>query len=171
MTMHWAQIPVGIQLAGGRPMSKSFPPTFNEVIDRTVEEYLDTVGAAGFDKCQVEMRILSTPEFRRIHDIQIQYLEDIDLETPIFDYMRKRVYCDLNEHVGPDGKRDLIEVLAGRANGDRFTWHRLEGISTQKLLTILKTLIDDEAQRPVQGNMARIARTTSLIQQRQEVET
>jgi hypothetical protein len=171
MTPHWAQIPVGIQLARGRPMSKSFPPSFNEVIDRTVEEFLESVGAAGFDKCRVEMRILATPEFRRIHDIQVQYLEDIDLETPILDYMRKRVYTDLNAHVGPDGKRDLIEVLAARANGDRFTWHRLEDITTRKLLTILKTLIDDEAQRPVQGNMARIARTTSLIQQRQEVET
>lgn len=151
-------------------MSKSSPPSFNEVIDRTVAAYVESVGAAGFDKCQVEMRILATPEFRRIHEIQVQYLEDIDLETPIFDYMRKRVYSLLNEHVGLDGQRDLIEVLAGRADGDRFTWHRLDGITTRSLQTILQSLIADEAQRPVQGNMARIVRLTSVIQQRQEGE-
>ena len=148
----------------------SFPPSFNGVIDRVVDAYLDSIGALGFDKCQIERQILATPEFRRIHEIQVQYLEDIDLETPIIDYMRKRVYSNLNEHVGPDGGKDLIEVLARRPDGDRFTWYRLNGISTPKLLAFLTTLIDDEAQRPVQGNMARIARLTSLIQQRQEIE-
>lgn len=147
-----------------------FPPSCNEVIDRTVEEFLTSVGTAGFDKCEIERRILATPEFRRIHAIQVQYLEDIDLETPIIDYMRKRVYSVLNDHVGPDGEIDLIEVLTGRTQGDRFTWHREDGISTRKLLAILKTLIDDEAHRPVQGNTARIARLTSLIQRRQERE-
>lgn len=151
--------------------STSFPPSFNEVIDRTVEEFLDSVGATAFDKCQIERRILATPEFRRIHDIQVQYLEDIDLETPIIDYIRKRVYCDLNEHVGSDGKKDLIEVLTCRTQGDRFTWYRQDCISTRKLLAILKALIEDEEQRPVQGNMARIARLRSLIQQRQESES
>ncbi len=148
--------------------SRSSPPPFNDVIDRTVEDFLNSIGAAGFDKCQIEKRILGTPEFRRIHDIQMQYLEDIDLETPIIDYARNRVYCALNEHVGPDGEMDLIEILAGRTDGDRFTWYRLDGISTAALLTILKTLIEDEAQRPVQGNAARIARLTCLIEQRQE---
>jgi hypothetical protein len=150
--------------------STSLPPSFNEVIDRTVEEYLDTIGATGFDQCQIEMRILSTPEFRRIHAIQVQYLEDIDLETPVIDYMRKRVYSDLNEHVGPDGTKDLIEVLATRTEGNRFAWYRLDGITTPELLTFLKALIEDEAQRPVRGNTARISRLTSLIQQRQEGE-
>ena len=98
----------------------------------------------------------------------MQYLEDIDLETPIIDYVRKRVYSDLNEHVGPDGEMDLIEILAGSTDGDRFTWYRLDGISTAALLMILKTLIEDESQRPVQGNAARIARLTCLIEQRHE---
>jgi hypothetical protein len=150
--------------------STSLPASFNEVIDRTVEEYLDAVGAARFDLCHIELRILATPEFRRVHDIQVQYLEDIDIETPVIDYMRKRVYSDLNEHVGPDGTKDLIEVLAGRAEGNRFTWYRLDGITTPQLLTFLKALIEDEAQRPVQGNVARIARLASLIQERQEGE-
>jgi hypothetical protein len=148
--------------------SRSSPPPFNEVIDRTLEDFLNSIGAAGFDKCQIEKRILSTPEFRRIHDIQMQYLEDIDLETPIIDYARNRVYCALNEHVGPDGEMDLIEILAKRTDGDRFTWYRLDVISTAALLTILRTLIEDETQRPVQENAARIARLTCLIEQRQE---
>jgi hypothetical protein len=149
----------------------SLQPSFNEVIDRTVEEYLNSVAATRFDQCQIELRILATPEFRRIHDIQVQYLADINLETSIIDYMRQRVYQDLNDHVGPDGTRDLIEVLSGRSHGDRFIWCRLNGITTRKLRTLLKALIEDEAQRPVQGNTARIARLTSLIEQRQEGDT
>jgi hypothetical protein len=148
----------------------SSPRSFNDLIDRTVREYLDTVGAAGFDRRQIELRILDTPQFRRIHAIQVQYLEDIDLETPISEYMRQRVYSDLNQHTGPDGKQDLVEVLAGSTEGDRFTWYRLDGITTPRLLEMLNALIDDEEQRPVQGNGARIARLQSLIQQRQEGE-
>src|SRR5437764_15372868 len=88
--------------------------SFNEVIDRTVKEYLDSVAAMQFDRRDIEVRILATPEFQRIHDIQAQYLADIDLETPMIEYMRKRVYSDLSEHLGPDGTKDLIEVLAER---------------------------------------------------------
>ena len=140
---------------------------FNEIIDLVVEEFLDSVGMVEFNRCQIEARILNTPEFRRIHGIQMRYLEDIDVETPIMDYIRERVYFDLNEHVGPDGTKDFIEVLSGSANGDRFTWRRADVITTTELRTILQGLIDDEAQRPVQGNAARITRLTSLIQQRQ----
>jgi hypothetical protein len=147
----------------------SSPPSFSDVIDRTVKEYLDTVGAARFDRRQIVIRILDTPEFRRIHDIQVQYLEDIDLETLIIDFVRERVHSDLREHIGPDGRKDLIEVLAGSTEGDRFTWYRLNGITTPTLLAMLKALIEDEEKRPVQGNAARIARLKSVIQQRQEV--
>ena len=153
-------------------MKKVSSPRFlSDVIDRTVKEYLDTVGAAGFDRRQIERRILDTPEFRRIHDIQVQYLEDIDLETPIIDFVRERVHAVLREHIGPDGKKDLIEVLAGRTTGDRFTWHRVNGTTTPMLMAMLRALIEDEEKRPVQGNAARIARLESVIQQRQEAKT
>ncbi len=150
--------------------SKFFPPPFNEVIDRVVEEYVYSVGAGGFNRCQIEARILDTPEFRRIHAIQVRYLEDIDLETPIIDYMRKRIYLDLNEHVGPNGTKDLVEVLAGSKNGDRFVWYRADDMTCAELRAILKALTDDEAQRPVQGNAARIGRLAALIQQRLEAQ-